>query len=338
MSTVALLQPLGHICLVVADHSLGLVVYVLEILRGAFGSIGYFSWQQAAQGMLAAAVLLLPVSSGVRGLALLCWLTLLLPPSPRLSPAEFRITVLDVGQGSAALVDTARYRLVVDAGPAYASGFNSGQSVVLPALRSTGADRLHGLLVSHGDNDHAGGADSVLSRYPRARAIGVSNACRHGRRWRWDGVDFKLLLDTRAGNSNDGSCTLLVTNGRRSAYLSGDIGVRVERRLLPELPRGVDLLVAPHHGSTTSSSTPFVEHLCPKFVVFSAGRHNRYGHPRKSVVARYVRVGARYVVTGLSGAAVWRSDQADVLKTWRGGRVNAAAGSCLPPQSSGGSR
>jgi len=335
LTTIA--QPLGHVCLYLADLSLALVIHVLELLRGSLGSIGFFTWQQTVQGMLASWLMFLPLSVKLRVLALGVCATLLLPRPIALPQGEFRVTVLDVGQGSAALVDTSHHRLLVDAGPAFRSGFDSGASVVIPALRSTGPDILHRILISHGDNDHAGGAGAVTARFPLAEVIGLGNACVDGLGWRWDGVDFEVLTDPAAVSSNDASCTLLVSNPRRTVYFSGDISRRVEQRLLPRLPRRVDLLLAPHHGSATSSSARFVQHVCPRFVVYSAARRNRYGHPRQQVASRYQRVGAVAVITGEHGAAVWRSDLPLSLHAWRSGSVNATGGSgiCPPRRSSG---
>ncbi len=331
---------LGHLLLSIADISLAPVMYLLESLRDQLGSSGYFAARAALQGMLAGIVLMLPVSWKLRGVALLISLSLFLSKPVLLPHGEFRVTVLDVGQGSAALVDTARHRLVVDTGPAFRSGFDTGASVVIPALRSTGPDRLDRILISHADNDHAGGAAAVAARYPTARLIGLGAACPDGLRWQWEGVDFAVLSDRTARTRNDASCTLLVSNPRRSVYFSGDIGQRVERRLLPRLPSGVDLLLAPHHGSTTSSSPRFVHHLCPRMVVYPAGRLNRFGHPRPEVVARYQRIGAVAATTGLDGAVMWRSDRPARLQTWRRGVLlaNSESGSCRQPRSYGGSR
>jgi competence protein ComEC len=340
LSPVDWLQPLSGAALWVADHSLALVVYLLQQLRGAAGSSGYFSAPRALQGILAGAVLLLPLGRGIRLTALLCWLTLFIAPPARIPAGEYRIIALDVGQGSAAIVDTARRRLVVDAGPAFASGFDSGTGVVVPALRATGRDNLQRLFISHRDNDHAGGASSVAARYVDADEVGLHRECRHGAFWYWDGVKFEVLVDRYATSSNDASCTLLISNGRRTAYLSGDIGAAVERRLIKQLPQAVDFLLAPHHGSTTSSSRSFVAHLCPRFVVFTAGRRNRYGHPRARVTERYQRAGSVSVVTGLSGAVTWRSDRPLLLSSMRDGvrRASGLTDSCPPRRSSAESR
>jgi competence protein ComEC len=110
---------------------------------------------------------------------------------------------------------------------------------------------------------------------------------------------------------------LLVFNGQRTAYFSGDIGRRVERRLLPDLPAKIDLLLAPHHGSASSSAPSFVSWLAPRIVVFSAGYDNRYGHPRDEVVARYRRRGSAIFNTAIDGAVTWSSDKPESVETYR---------------------
>jgi len=90
-------------------------------------------------------------------------------------------------------------------------------------------------------------------------------------------------------------------------------------------------LIAPHHGSKTSSSAGFVAHVCPVFVAFSAGRRNRYHHPSPEVVDRYEKVGSVGVITGLQGAVTWRSDRPWLVRTQRtkGEWAGASARRCL---------
>lgn len=231
------------------------------------------------------------------------------PPGP--APGEWRATVLDVGQGLAVLVETARHRLLYDAGPRYGS-FDSGARIVLPYLRYRGHGALDLLLLSHGDNDHAGGALSVAQTLPVARVLsgepvsGLAPAsrCRRGQRWNWDGVEFRVLYPPAPGaTGNAGSCVLAVAGGGHSLLLSGDIGHAQERRLLNEVRRWRGgALVAPHHGSRHSSGAAWVKALRPAEVVFSSGWRNRFGHPHPEVRERYRRIGARLWSTADHGA------------------------------------
>ncbi|HEX7037009.1 MAG TPA: ComEC/Rec2 family competence protein, partial [Pseudomonadales bacterium] len=261
------------------------------------------------------------------------------PPAAGIAHGEYRVTALDVGQGSAALIDTGGRRLLYDAGPGFASGFETGSAVVVPSVGATGRARLDALVLSHWDLDHVGGAGPVLERLrPRqvfgpapppdpqlaaaVERLGGLRRC-DGQHWRWDGVTFRLLQVERPANAvdNDSSCILLVDDGRHRTLLAGDIGAAVEGRLLHVLLAAgalpVRVLFAPHHGSRTSSSPALVRVLRPRLVLVEAGRGNRFGHPHPDVVRRYRGVGAEVHQTGREGALSWRSAAPDRLVRWR---------------------
>jgi competence protein ComEC len=152
-------------------------------------------------------------------------------------------------------------------------------------------------------------------------ASGTEQAC-HGHRWRWDGVDFRLLAVRRpeSASENDRSCVLLVDDGSARMLIAGDVSARVEADLLRRIPdpgRGVDLLFAPHHGSRTSSSRAMVRVLKPRQVWVSAGRANRFGHPHRDTVARYDEVRAVMHQTGRAGALTWHSAAPEKVDHWR---------------------
>ncbi len=295
-----------------ADFTLVLAFDVLAGLADRLPVVGYQDGWRLLLCAAGAAGMMLPLERRQRLLCALACLPLLLPNVQTVREGHFRVSVLDVGQGSAAIVDTARHRLLVDAGPAFPSGFSMGEAVVLPALAATGPLTLDRFVLSHADIDHAGGLPAIADAFPGLDAP----PCRDGVAWRWDGVRFDVLQVSGAASRNDASCTLLIRNAGSAVYLSGDIGRNVEKQLLPRLPAGVDLLVAPHHGSRSSSSVGFVRHLDPRHVVFSAGRDNRYGHPHAEVVARYVANGSRIWTTGMDGALIWESSRRDqVLPT-----------------------
>jgi competence protein ComEC len=248
------------------------------------------------------------------GVVLLLPLLLLRPPAP--PPGAAWITLLDVGQGLAAVVRTAGHTLVYDAGPRYSPTFDTGQAVVIPYLRQQGIARLDALVVSHGDNDHIGGVPSLLDAYPAdavyssvpARLPGkIARHCRRGQGWRWDGVGFTMLHpDAQDGlTGNNASCVLRIeTSGGAHLLLPGDIERAAEVRLVAEqhdlLPAQV--LVAPHHGSATSSSLVFVSAVGPDVVIVPAAWLNRYRFPKRDVIARYRAAGATILETGRSGA------------------------------------
>ena len=246
------------------------------------------------------------------GVALLMFLRIPRPP-----PANsFELTLLDVGQGLSAVVRTHRHLLVYDTGPAFPSGFDTGAAVVAPYLAWLGAGRVDRLVLSHGDNDHVGGAAGLLAR---ARVDGILAGepqrvrlrqrvvpCRAGDQWWWDGVHFQILWPPPESRlrGNDASCVLRVSTGREAALLTGDLEADGEARLLRRaghrLASGV--VVAGHHGSSTSSSPAFVAATRPQWVLFSAGPFNRWGFPKPEVVERWRRVAGHLLDTSAVGA------------------------------------
>jgi competence protein ComEC len=197
-----------------------------------------------------------------------------------------------------------------DAGPAFDEGFDAGSAVVVPFVLEQGIRDIDLLVLSHADNDHAGGVRAVRSRLRVHRELGTDQgeACAAGQRWEWDGVRFEVLHpDGAGGGDNDASCVLRVA-GSYTALLPGDIEQPAEQALVAA-GRGLraDVLLAPHHGSRTSSTPEFVAAVAPRLVIHSAGWRHHFRHPRPEVVARYAALGAAQHVTGAAGAvSVWR--------------------------------
>jgi competence protein ComEC len=257
------------------------------------------------------------VSLAVCGAALpgrrFAWLALL-PigmPTVRLPPhGVAHVVVLDVGHGLAVLVETRNSRLLFDAGPTARSGFDSGAEIVVPALGANGRRGLDRLIVSHADNDHAGGAAAVVAAFPRVAVIKgpdvvelAGEVCAHGQRWEADGVRFSILHPQAdfSARGNESSCVLKVETGASSMLVTGDIERRGERAVATQ-PIDADVVVVPHHGSATSSSAEFVAAVGAKHAIVSAGYANRWGFPRAEVRERWEKSGATMTVTGDSGA------------------------------------
>jgi competence protein ComEC len=118
-------------------------------------------------------------------------------------------------------------------------------------------------------------------------------------------VRFRVLHPPGPGYSgNDASCVLRVDAGGQSLLLTGDIGRRVESRLVGQLGQGLaaDLLVAAHHGSNTSSSAPFLDTVGARWVLYASGYANRYGFPAPAVRERVAAAGAAELDTAQTGA------------------------------------
>jgi competence protein ComEC len=274
-------------------------------------------------------VLRWPWTLRLAGLMLL-WPVLLYTP-PRPAPGEFELVALDVGQGSAVLLRTAGHSLLYDTGPRYGPHSDAGDRVVVPYLRALG-ERLDTVVVSHSDSDHAGGSVAVEAAHPGARWLSSFDSdplrrCVAGQRWHWDGVDLEVLHPQPEHYAEDGrgrlsanamSCVLLVSNGRHGVWLAGDIDANQEVRLAlarPELRATV--MLAPHHGSRTSSSPVLLNTLRPERVIVQSGYRNRFNHPAPVVLQRYAQRGIPWVDSPSCGAATWRSEAPDQIRCER---------------------
>jgi competence protein ComEC len=289
-------------------------------------------------GLIGTLWMLMPRGWPCRWAGAVALLPMLLQVPDRSRAGTFRVTAFDVGQGMALLVETERHRLLYDTGPAYAPGADGGSRVILPYLRLRGIAALDGVVVSHSDTDHTGGALAVLegvdvtwlaSSLPADHAV-VRAARRHvrcmaGQHWDWDGITFEMLHPTRASydeaqlKTNARSCTLRITNGRTAILLAGDIEAAQESSLVLGGAQRLraDVLLAPHHGSGTSSTAAFLAAVRPAVAVFQVGWRNRYHHPKDAVWLRYGALGIRRLRTDEAGAvALAFGDGVDVT-AWR---------------------
>jgi competence protein ComEC len=258
------------------------------------------------------------------GFAWMAPMFVVVPPGP--APGEAWLDVLDVGHGLAVVVRTHGHALAYDAGPSWNADSDSGIRIVVPFLRGEGVLRLDGLVVSHADDDHYGGAASVArSRRPAwllsplaaadplHERVERSLRCEAGYRWLWDGVAFEVLhphsgiYDEEPGRKprkeNDRGCVVRVATAAASALLAGDVEARSESEMLA---RGAslrsDVLVVPHHGSKTSSTPAFLDAVAPRWGLLSVGYRNRFRHPNEAVVLRYRERGVVLRRTDLEGA------------------------------------
>ena len=290
-------------------------------------------WQQAAPPLWASLLavtgvlwLLLPRGFPARWLGLCLLLPALTWPPPRPAPGEAWVDVLDVGQGLAVLVRTARHTLLYDTGPLYSADSNAGQRVVVPYLRATGVEQLDTLVVSHRDKDHAGGVSAVQAYLPVDRLLTSmielgGERCTAGQSWEWDGVRFSILhpvlpdypIDTK--KSNNMGCVLRVGTAAGSVLFTADIEADDERALLarsPSLLRS-EVLLVPHHGGSRSSTVDFIAAVGARDVVFSAGYRNGFNHPRPDVLERY------------AASRQWRTDQNGAIRIVLAGSTEVSA-------------
>ncbi|MCL2161951.1 MAG: DNA internalization-related competence protein ComEC/Rec2 [Betaproteobacteria bacterium] len=302
-----------------------------------------------AVAMASALLLILPRGTPGRlaALAILGGFFLWQPERPR--PGEFRAAVLDVGQGLAVHVQTARHGLLYDSGPFFGETTDAGERVVAPYLRAVGIGRLDAALISHDDADHAGGLESVRARVrideviaggemiehtpPKPGAWNARDAqfkpvlgtpCIAGLRWQWDGVDFTVLAPAELSGkrrANEESCVLRVSTAEgASLLLTGDLGGAGETGLVRQLGPALKstAVLAGHHGSRSSSSLVFVEAADPEVVIYSSGYRNRYGHPHPHVLARWARTTARPYRTDSGGTVLLETNEGQMeVVAWR---------------------
>ena len=274
-------------------------------------------WFALPLALVGAFWLLLPRGVPGRPLAVLLWLPLLWPDRELPRQGEAQLTVIDVGQGLSVLVRTRQHALLYDAGPAVRDGFDAGERAVLPALHALGVANLDRAVISHGDNDHAGGFDAVRrglpvseTRTPGGSPTLAEQRCVVGQGWEWDGVRFRFLHPTPHFPylGNEASCVLRIETAYGAALLTGDIGEVVERMLLNRAAADLraDVVLAAHHGSGGSSDPAFIAATRARLALVSTGHGNRFGHPASDVVARWRRAGAEVLNTADSGALqVW---------------------------------
>ncbi|MCM8627728.1 DNA internalization-related competence protein ComEC/Rec2 [Accumulibacter sp.] len=302
-------------------------------------------WEQPAPPDLATLLavvgviwLLLPRGFPARWLGLCMLLPALSWPAARPAPDEAWVDVLDVGQGLAVVVRTARHTLLYDTGPLYSAESDAGQRIIVPYLRAHGVRAIDTLLVTHRDKDHSGGTMAIEETLPVARRLSSvpelqPERCFAGQEWLWDGVHFAVLhpaagdYERDAAKTNNMSCVLRIAIAAGSILLTSDIEARDEQALLararPQLKS--DVLLVPHHGSGTSSTPDFVAAVSAREAVIPVGYLNRFQHPRADVVERYAtsrvwrtdRDGAVRIRLGAEGPAL-SSHRSEYRRYWHG--------------------
>jgi competence protein ComEC len=308
-------------------HAAGWSLETCLQLLGPLSDIPRIAWSRPAPSSwvwfpAAVAVLVLLMPRGIPGRWLgLLFISPLLLSQPTTPPSgTVWVTLLDVGDGQAAVIRTARHTLLYDVGPRFSSGFDAGGAVVMPYLERAGIDAVDRIILSNGDTDHRGGLESVLAsirveslisgepdRIPAAQPV---THCAQVGSWRWDGVEFEIIHPgpERVWRGNNASCVLRISNNAGSILLPGDIEKGAERYRVSRRAELLDsdVVIAPHHGSNTSSSAGFVGAVSPRYVLVSTGYRNRYGFPKERVVRRWQKAGAEIITTAENGAIEMR--------------------------------
>ena len=340
---------IGRWLLLPAHASMEYLALVLEWMANWSWSVVWFSQPEWWLLLISGVGIVYAIYPGelsstwlYRLLALLPSLLLFVPTvnlgNASLKAGEFRATVLDIGQGTAVLIETAHKRLLYDTGPIQGKRDDAGQRVILPYLRGRGIDQIDRMVISHSDSDHVGGAAFLLKQISFQSMMGSlpnnnplllnlqsrkipSIPCRYGQYWTWDEVEFliwhphedTLFQNQYSMKPNEMSCVLEVRNKNGSLWLTGDVEKQGEAEIVNRLDQFAlnamgdreFIFMAPHHGSKTSSSINLLTKLNPDFAFAQNGYRNRYGHPHPTVTARYAGLDIPFYQTPRTGAQIW---------------------------------
>jgi competence protein ComEC len=293
------------------------------------------------EGMLLVCVPIVRLGGATVAVTLVIAATSLVLAPPYLSAPQLRITVLDVGQADAIVIETpAQHAMLVDAGGRLEHGPQGddsvaervGERIVVPFLIREGIHHLDALILSHPHGDHAGGCSPVLRKL-RVDEIADSGQTygghayhdclntaaadrvpivhpRAGAVWRTnDGVVLTFIgpsLPFIGGKNaiNDNSIAFVLKYRQFRMLFTGDAGVAAERRFLAEgIDLHADVLKVGHHGSAYSSSPEFIAAVHPRYAIISVGRHNMFGHPAPSTIATLRQFRMQIFRTDENGAA-----------------------------------
>lgn len=306
---------LAEFFLPIMADSLEWLYYLLERLANLSWSIKIVAavpWWISLSAFIGTIIILLPTGFPARWVGILWLLPLFWFNRPSLPEGAFEATVLDVGQSLSIVIRTKNHILIYDTGTQFVGG-----SILMPFLWSKGITEVDKLMISHSDNDHAGGIYKVINNFLVKQIIsgqlitGIDNVpqkrCIAGENWQWDGVTFQILhpyKNYRSRKDNDYSCVIKIKNHQHHLLLTADITRLVEYRLLKSTEKSLksNILLAPHHGSRTSSAKPFLQTVSPEIAIFSVGYLNRYRHPHPKVLARYRQLGIETLQTSQTGA------------------------------------
>lgn len=252
------------------------------------------------------------------------------------------VVFIDVGQGDAILIKLPfnRGNYLIDTGGNVVfpieewkkkrKTFNTGEDVIVPLLKSKGIHHLDKLVLTHADADHTGSASEVIQNFQvKEVVIGTDSEefyrdkdsiqsalsknipikrVKKGDLWTVDDATFYILHPyQKSEDANDSSIVIFAKIGGLTWLFTGDASESVEQELIKEFPKlRVDILKVGHHGSKTSSSKDFLEHIQPKVAVISVGKDNRYGHPHHQVLEEMEKLETSILRTDMEGALTYK--------------------------------
>ncbi|MFA9274196.1 MAG: DNA internalization-related competence protein ComEC/Rec2 [Candidatus Aquirickettsiella gammari] len=334
-------DPLASACLIIAHACVSGLAQCLDWLSQSSLAVWQApipTWWMFILAMTGILILLAPRGLPLRWLGGFFCLPLFVQTPQAPEKNQLQVTVFDIGQGAAVLLETAEHRLLYDTGPGFSADANSATRILLPYFQARGIQHLDQLMISHSDNDHSGGALSILKNlkidqlssslpatHPIVAAAKKSQRCEAGQVWEWDGVRFEILhpvpviYTSNKWKANALSCTLKISTKTYSLLLAGDIEAIQEDELVNSIPEklAAHVLLAPHHGSGTSSTSAFLQAVKPELALFQVGYLNRYHHPKAEVMQRYLDFGTKPLRTDISGAITLQFGSAIKVSEYR---------------------
>lgn len=285
--------------------------YVIAWLIGAYAMFAVFLLQKKKQPVL--------LLTGIVFTFLLTQLFSWIEPIRD----DFRVTMLDVGQGQSILLQSDGKTFLVDCG---GDDDEDAADVTAEALLSQGISRLDGIIVTHFDADHAGGIVNLLSRIRADRLIlpdikdetgvadllakstnGAVEYVQQNMLYSFGSTEMTVFAPNSEDSGNENSICILFRREDCGILITGDRGVEGELALLQtySIPN-VDILVAGHHGSAGSTSQELINATSPQYAFISVGENNRYGHPADKTVQRLLDYGCEIYRTDIHGTIIFR--------------------------------
>jgi len=225
---------------------------------------------------------------------------------------KMTLTIFDIGQGLSVYIETPEANALYDTGWGNKE-YALANSTIIPLLEKKGIKTIDKMIISHADSDHLGGLSTLYDKYIIDELITgepikgrQSRNCHNYPDWRWGKIAFKFLqhLPEARREGNNASCVLSIETSKGNVLLTGDIEEAAEQVLVNNKIKQHDILIAPHHGSKTSSTPEFISQLAPKQVIFSTGYNNQWRFPKAEVVERYLAINSRIWVTHEDGAII----------------------------------
>ena len=226
------------------------------------------------------------------------------------------IYFLDVGQGDSSLIVTKNYKdiVLVDTGGVY-NNYYSIENIIT-FLKSIGISRIDKLILTHGDYDHMGYSNYLITNFKVKNVIFNNDTYNelelslinlldkqnipYYRNIKELNIGYNKLYflnNTIYDNENDNSNILYTKINKYKILFMGDASIKVEEDLLKKYNiKDIDILKVGHHGSKTSSSKNFIDYINPKYSIISVGKNNLFNHPNKEVL------------TNLSISNIYRTD------------------------------